>query len=186
MKTKALEGHLDWWNRYPGGQWWEDAAAKAFHDRQYRVIERTPGEVYLARFWLSKMKGDDFDKSAESVLLHWILEPDMDQARHDHPWNFTTEILEGWYDEEVGDRCVRRMRTGDRAQHWRPYQHRITQVSPGGVWTLVTTETWDGDWSFYPGGVKVPHTIYQAERGDHGTQGSAPHDHAILSESASD
>ena len=80
-----------------------------------------------------------------AAAFHHITEPDGDQA-HDHPWDFTTHVLAGWYREEVFiiDRdgwwtsCITRRLPGAAYQVQASHIHRIIEVSPGGCWTLVT------------------------------------------------
>lgn len=87
---------------------------------------------------------------------------------HDHPWNVRTFILRGWYSEERAswnrpyDSKVRfrfRMR-GDTARLLFGEYHRITAVSPGGVWTLFITGKKRGTWGFQVNGTKAPWREY--------------------------
>jgi hypothetical protein len=141
------------------------------------------GELYMERFWLFNAYPDTGASGADrkpwrfpiSIRIHRIVLPDQDRDLHDHPWNARTFILRGGYKE------VRRVVSSgssmyDRqAEAWVPLSysedydriagdtvslrfgeyHRITQVSPGGVWTLFVTGKYRGTWGFLVDGAKV-------------------------------
>ncbi|MCS4509169.1 hypothetical protein [Xylophilus ampelinus] len=150
--------------------------------------------IYMGRWWLFNPYGRDADDNATdarwrwlpSIRVHHIMRPDQDRDLHDHPWNARTVVLHGWYTEERpwGDLSDRRAMAVDglsddpdgvlrglfhrRAGHtgrllFAQY-HRISQVSPGGVWTLFFTWRPRGEWGFLVNGKKVPWKTYLAER----------------------
>nr|WP_218648372.1 hypothetical protein [Pseudomonas reactans] len=123
-----------------------------------------------------------------SFRVHHIMRHDEDRDLHDHPWNARTIILRGWYVEQrqaseewkkavragmvpnpdpnivdwiMKDACewIRRGQ-GDTARLNHGEYHRIDQISPGGVFTLLITSKWRGDWGFLVNGVKVPWRTY--------------------------
>lgn len=82
--------------------WWQKQAVDSIENGWFTPITgRTDNDLYMLRMWLVEPKRKDDGKlaSENSVLLHWIVRPDDDGAMHDHPWNFTTTILEGGYEE---------------------------------------------------------------------------------------
>ena len=121
-----------------------------------------------------------------SIRVHHIRRPDTDRDLHDHPWNARTIVLGGWYEEERPLEVARFRVAGlGRSVHLRTYEenqtrlvyvrrqgytgrllfeeyHRISEVSPGGVFTLFFTWPEKGDWGFSVDGVKVPHEEYLA------------------------
>jgi len=121
-----------------------------------------------------------------SIRLHYIARPDRDRHLHDHPWNAHTIIGEGWYREEryhdlYEDPQVRQDLAARKpgTPPWAPSKlrkqgytgalkhgefHRITSVSPTGVWTIFITWRKRGSWGFDVDGVKVPWREYLAER----------------------
>lgn len=150
-----------------GGNWWERAAAQAFDRGNHRVITaRTATEVYLLRFWLTPPQAgpDQGLESANSVLLHYFVRGDDDQALHDHPWDFTTTILCGGYWECLPPHDWNNVNSGPafdarsefrgpgmtvrREQH---QLHSVGQVLPG-TFTLVRTGERGRDWGFHPPG----------------------------------
>jgi hypothetical protein len=117
-----------------------------------------------------------------SVRIHHIMRPDGERHCHDHPWDARTIVLREWYDEErplsqvpngvswwpsfgASDR-VRAGFTRERG-YTGPLlfgqYHRITEVAPGGVWTLFITFKKQGDWGFLVDGNKVPWREYLGE-----------------------
>lgn len=142
--------------------------------------QRTPyspivkdGDLYMARFWLFNAYPDTGASGADrkrwqfpiSIRIHHILLPDQDRHLHDHPWNARTFILRGWYREaKPRTRCgmsnwapeyrVVRLEGETATLSFGEY-HRITEVAPGGVWTLFVTGKYRGTWGFLVNGVKV-------------------------------
>lgn len=146
--------------------------------------QRTPytdivknGKLYMRRFWLfnpypidSSGKRGGLRGLLPSIRLHHILEPDQDRHLHDHPWDARTFILRGWYDEKRRLECARvRGPNGARIIHREAGEtatlkfgeyHAITEISPGGVWTLFVTYRYRGTWGFLVDGVKVKWRTY--------------------------
>ena len=54
------------------------------------------GRLYLRRLHL-------LHTPVGGVMVHWIPEPDIQRHLHDHPVNFWSFILRGWYIEERSD-----------------------------------------------------------------------------------
>lgn len=128
--------------------------------------------------------------SLPSIRIHHICREDRDRDLHDHPWNARTVILKGWYEEErpyqVEAEDVERLRgmgipgidlvaieareifmrdAGYTGQLLTGQYHRISEVAPGGAWTLFITWGQQDDWGFLVNGTKVPHRTYLHERG---------------------
>jgi len=116
-----------------------------------------------------------------SIRVHHIMRADDDGHMHDHPWNARTIILRGWYREErplsdgdeIPENCTGIMRShydDSRMQFTRTtgytgpvlfeQYHRISEVSPGGVYTLWFTWRYRGTWGFLVDGAKVPYRKY--------------------------
>lgn len=90
------------------------------------------------------------------VKLHHILLPDGERELHDHPWSFLSFVLRGWYLEESQTYPSARKRIN--LIRWINRKsaielHRIAQVPPKGVWTLVFCGRRVREWGFsFPGG----------------------------------
>ena len=139
----------------------------------YSHITSADGQSrYMGRWWLFNPYGKDANgeptpariKWLPSIRVHHICRPDHDRHLHDHPWNARTIILKGWY---------RELRLFKFSEAYPPAElelerkagytgrllfgeyHRITEVSPGGVWTLFFTWKKLGKWGFLKDGVKV-------------------------------
>lgn len=149
-------------------------AHPAIVDWLIRRAMRTPfthikgpnGEMYMERYWLFNPYPESSSQRRRwqfpiSIRLHHIMRADEDRHLHDHPWNARTFILRGWYTEvrpsEDPDYTVQgflRFEGDTVALKFGEY-HRITAVSPGGVWTLFVTGKYRGTWGFLVDGVKV-------------------------------
>jgi hypothetical protein len=137
----------------------------------------------MARFWLTAPERDRANaerwESADSVLLHRFASADDDEALHDHPWDFTTTILAGEYDEHLPpvdwidanptgsgkwtgngyddvlgpawDQRIETRRSGDTVKREAIDLHSVGRVAPG-TWTLVRTGPRIRDWGFHPHG----------------------------------
>lgn len=89
------------------------------------------------------LRGMPFD-----AVIHHIKEGDKGDF-HDHPFDFTTHILKGWYVEEIASDRDARMygqwfstrtwnRNIDDTFHVKAETiHRITEVSREGCWTII-------------------------------------------------
>lgn len=110
---------------------------------------------YMRRYWLvPESWGLPF-----AVRLHHILREDRDSVLHDHPFDFRTILLEGYYVEETvfGD-LVFRPQGSTRKMSAETF-HRIHSVSDGGVWTLFITTRRRIHWGFMIATPKGPRKI---------------------------
>lgn len=90
---------------------------------------------YMGRWWLFNPRWKT--PWLFAIRIHHIMRPDADRAIHDHPFNFRSFILKGWYWEEDVMGHMRRYKEGDTYRTAAERFHRITEVPPDGVWTLV-------------------------------------------------
>jgi hypothetical protein len=96
-----------------------------------------------------------------AVRLHHILRPDKDPKLHDHPWNWRSIILDGYYiEEDVFGQMNFRGHGETRAANAETF-HRIDFVRPGGVWTLFISYRYRNRWGFMTG--SPPRKIYYRE-----------------------
>ncbi len=102
---------------------------------------------YMLRYWLVPISwGLPF-----SIRLHKILLPDADPYLYDHPWNWRTIILSGWYHEETVFGIKIKRNSGFTGGNTAETFHRIDRVSPGGVWMLFIMGKRRNDWGFLNG-----------------------------------
>lgn len=142
-----------------------------------RRAVRTPDEHltgYMNRYWLfnpadRKTRRRRWNWLPVSIRVHHILRADRGDHMHDHPWNARTFILSGWYSEYRKVQHAQDKRSymllidrlpGDTATLQRGEYHHISQVSPGGVWTLFVMFGEIGDWGFDVDGTHVDHEDY--------------------------
>lgn len=143
------------------------------------IISRDGSTLYMDRWWLfnpypapGQYRRKGWRDWLPSIRVHHIVRPDDDGAMHDHPWNARTIVLRGWYEEErpasgddYGDamgahydewRHIHLRKTGYTGRVLFNSYHRISEVSPGGVYTLWFTWRYRGTWGFLVNGRKVP------------------------------
>lgn len=116
----------------------------AVHFRRYRLLQ-TP--------WFA-------------VYIHQICRSDEDLHPHDHPWNFTSVILEGsyeeksWYPPFFNEMQFKTYYTGDVIQHQAEDAHKIRLKSTE-VWTLVFTSGRDRYWGYQTEAGWIGHKEYR-------------------------
>lgn len=162
MKIEEVRERLTYVS--PTSPWWICAASIALQNKEFTLIQRSPGDVYLARFWLAPPQLNSLgeDESANSGLLHWIIEPDIDPHLHDHPWSFDTFCLSGGYLQQEAGGIVSPLVCGESAHRGARFQHRITEAMAD-TWTLVTTGRRSRNWNFVVDGQLIDHEIYEKD-----------------------
>jgi hypothetical protein len=111
----------------------------------------------------------EFFTGYSSCRLHYINREDDDRDLHNHPFEYRTFVLKGFYSEEYlepgytghltesGKRWIHRGGTGTGSQFKR---HRIDLISKGGVWTLFFMTRNTGRWGFFVNNKFVESTRY--------------------------
>lgn len=144
----------------------------------YSHITGPDGSIYMGRWWLFNAYPAPGEYKGKwqfpiSIRIHHIQRADSDRNLHDHPWNARTIIIGGGYVEKrlrVIDRdsdsqidwgtdpvhSAHIRRVGDTAALKFGEYHSITDVTPGGAWTIFITGKYRGTWGFLVDGVKVP------------------------------
>lgn len=80
------------------------------------------------------------------IQLHWIYRPDNQRELHDHPWDFLSIMLRGFYREDTpAGRRERRWFNWKRAEG----RHSIRYVSRSPVMTLVFRGRERRPWGFW-------------------------------------
>jgi hypothetical protein len=94
---------------------------------------------------------------AGGCYIHQIVRSDKD-VHHDHPWDNTSYVLNGEYDEEVlfpasRDTAIFRRGPGSIVQRKATDAHRLILAPGAVVTTLFYLGPWQRDWGFHcPGG----------------------------------
>lgn len=138
---------------------------RAMKTPYYPIVK--DGNTYMERFWLfnpyesvhGQQMGSRYRWFPWNIRVHHIKIPDQDRHLHDHPWNARTFILRGGYVEERRNGTYLRP-TGATAKLNFGEFHRITNLQPGGAWTLFCSGPYHGTWGFLVEGVKVKWRIY--------------------------
>jgi len=139
------------------------------HRNPYMHLQHSDGSDYMGRWWLMPKwlltpdeKGDPYPKKWCPFLirLHHIRSEDWDRDIHDHPADYRTILLRGYYLELDIYGHLNLRQQGEtkaaRAETW----HRITEISPGGVWTIFIMKPKRNEWGFLVNGRKVPWREY--------------------------
>lgn len=152
----------------------------------YPITSRDGTDLYMDRHWLvNPYRKTPEGKTAParwswlpSIRVHHILRADDDGALHDHPWNARTIVLRGhyveerpysatghndglcWVSGELWPRQIHMREAGYTGRVLFGQYHRISEVSPGGVFTLWFTWKYRGTWGFLVDGVKIPYYEY--------------------------
>lgn len=95
-------------------------------------------------------------KSRWNVYLHHILAPDRGRCLHDHPANSLSVVLWGWYRERLWSGRTRLVFPGRIVWRLATVPHRITEVSPGGCWTIWIRGGHRRKWGFWTPAGWVP------------------------------
>lgn len=134
------------------------------------------GSLYMRRWWL--LGNEKLRESGHvTVGLHHIVRADADRDMHTHPCSFVSFIVKGWYRERTprlqGQHSglddteyveVKRSRFSFAFRRFSD-RHYITEVSPGGVWTVVIWFRKQGSWGFWlPCGSFTPWRDYERKR----------------------
>jgi len=157
------------WHSSP--HWWEREAYAAVIGGRFLIIHgRNDDLVYLVRMWFRipdmSFRGDaESFESGNEVLLHYFARGDDDAALHDHPWDFTSDILVGGYQEhlpplnwthgsKVGPAWNERVEwrfPGATITHKATDLHCVGRILPG-TFSLMRTGPRHRSWGFHPTG----------------------------------
>jgi hypothetical protein len=102
---------------------------------------------YMHRWWLVPPTW----RLPFCIRIHHILRADADPYLHDHPFDWRTIILDGWYREEDVFGTMRLRLAGDTRAASAETLHRIDEVSEGGVWTMFIIGKRRNEWGFMVG-----------------------------------
>lgn len=153
------------------------ASAPRLVERVIHIAQRTPyfhlqhanGSPYMSRWWLMPrwmLKHDEHGHLVPrawvpvSFRLHHIHTADDGRDLHDHPFDYRTLLLRGWYVEQDIFGKNRWFRAGSTRAARAQTFHRITSVSVGGCWTLFIMGRRINRWGFLVGGRKVYYRDY--------------------------
>lgn len=107
-----------------------------------------PGDIYLDRICLIRTP-------FFQILLHRIYRPDRQDEMHDHPWDFLSILLRGFYIEDTPKGLKYRRWFNWK---WATDRHSIRTVSRVPVWSLVFTGPKRKSWGFWvDGGTRWVH-----------------------------
>lgn len=143
------------------------AARPGLVDWIVRRAHKTPYfhlDGYMDRWWLMPRcllapdeNGNLFPRAwlPFSIRIHHIKRADDGRELHDHPFDYRTIILRGWYwEQDVFGETTVRITGATQASRAQTF-HRIDRVSDGGVWTLFIMGRRINSWGFMVGGRKV-------------------------------
>jgi hypothetical protein len=117
------------------------------------------GQVHFRRFRLLQTPWF-------AIYIHQILRSDEDLDPHDHPWNFTSVILEGayhedsWYPPNFDKMQSRDYYSGDVIEHKGEDAHKLRLISRE-VWTLVFVSGRTRPWGYQTPAGWIGHEEYR-------------------------
>jgi hypothetical protein len=125
-------------------------------------IRNRDGSLYMGRWSVIRERS----WCPIAARVHFIASPDDGRALHDHPWNFTTIILEGGYTEEDIYGNTHGRSTGDMIRHSAQDFHTITELNDpsNGSWSLFIYGRKRHSWGFLFNDRKVNHWDYAKMR----------------------
>lgn len=147
----------------------------AFRDPARHLYD-LDGSCYMGR-WHVVREGSFASRVLErltgyaSIRLHQIMRADHDRDLHNHPFDYRTFVVGGYYSEQyqlpgTGQRVkARSIVIGETAATKADTFHRISSVSPGGVWTLFCMTRNTYIWGFKVKGRFVKSDAYLKRRG---------------------
>ena len=105
-------------------------------------------EDYMIRWHLTPER-----EGRRNYFLHKMNGPDLGRDMHDHPWDFTTFILWGGYNESIrlanGAPTWTQVPWLSRRTRKAEYTHAIKRLHKRPTWTLVITGPRRREWGFY-------------------------------------
>lgn len=126
--------------------------------------QRSPRWAFMQRMTIPCENGLDYLTRLRlvqtpwfGVYLHDLYEPDGDRDPHDHPWNFTSIILRGYYTEVVYPAPNVSLEIGRYTRTWRMFSrhkmttdmaHRIFFVAPK-TKSLILVGKRSRNWGFF-------------------------------------
>jgi hypothetical protein len=136
--------------------WWDKFIRKFFLVKE--IVSKF-GQVHFRRYRLLQTPWF-------AVYIHQILKSDEDADPHDHPWNFTSVILEGayhedsWYPPLFDKMQSRDCYSGDVIEHKGEDAHKLRLISKE-VWTLVIVSGRTRYWGYQTKAGWIGHQEYR-------------------------
>jgi len=153
------------WSQF--AQW---ASLPAIRSRLIEAAMKQPDdhlEGYMLRYWLRRpttidsphLPASPADLASNAMRIHHILTKDNDRHLHDHPWQFRSIILSGWYREErllpSGELQMFKRSAGDTYTCSRGDYHRILEISEDPLYTLCIIGKKESSWGFLVNGQHI-------------------------------
>lgn len=145
-------------------QWLKQLVFNYAFAHPYQHLVHKDGVPYMGRWWLMPHwmlkpdeKGDPEPKKwvPIKIRLHHIRTEDYDRNFHDHPSDYRTLIIDGWYVERDLFGVDRTFSAGSSRSARAETFHRIVEVSPGGTWTIFIMWKKRNSWGFIVNDKKV-------------------------------
>lgn len=136
--------------------WWDKFIRKFFLVKE---IVSKYGQVHFRRFRLLQTPWF-------AIYIHQILRSDEDLDPHDHPWDFTSVILEGayhedsWYPPDFDTMYSDDYYSGDVIEHKAVDAHKLRLISKE-VWTLVFVSGRSRYWGYQTKSGWIGHKEYR-------------------------
>ena len=122
--------------------------------KKVKEIRSKSGELHFVRWNI-------FSIGNFSVNIHAIYKADEDKHLHNHPWNFVSIVLKGWYSEKLeGDKTnIRYPR--NIVKRKKDAFHKIDSLHSKVIYTLNCMWGKRDDWGYMVNGKFVQHEKYR-------------------------
>lgn len=117
------------------------------HCDEVLTLVNATGDPYLRRYYL--VRNEWF-----KIYVHHILRSDEDEELHDHPWDFVSFLLWGYYLEWLPSKAIFWPQFSI-IRHKAEDAHRLELQEP--AWTLVFVGKKRRDWGFFTADGWLPH-----------------------------
>lgn len=136
-----------------------------------RTMDSRPPDVVIGRAdlatpymnrWHLLRNAHEKGEHGRNLYINQFMRSDNEVA-HDHPWENTTFLLKGEYEEWTPNGSFMRC-PGDVVSRPATAIHAIRNVDPGTI-SLFSTGIWERPWGFWEDNKWIPWRVFNANRG---------------------
>lgn len=123
--------------------------------KKIKEIQSKDGVVHFRRWRV-------FSTPWFTVNIHGIYHRDEDQHLHNHPWDFFSVVLKGYYTERLEGNRKKIRFPGHMARRKKDAFHKIDSLHSKSVYTLnIMWNADEGNWGYKVKGEFVHHEAYR-------------------------
>lgn len=96
------------------------------------------------------------------IYLHGIYMADEDVHLHNHPWNFYSLVLKGWYSERLESKVGFNIRSPRQlVKRTKNQFHKIDSLHSKAIYTLNLMYGKEESWGYKVNGTFIEHEVYR-------------------------